>query len=82
MTNAPSPSETTLDQDIEPGNLSLLEHLNELRIRLTYIVVALLVTTAFSFVFAEPMLQYLLGPYAASVDGVVELLQETVGATY
>lgn len=65
----------------EAGNLTLLEHLNELRIRLTYVAVALLVTTALSFAFAEPVLQYLLGPYAESVNGVVELqtLEPTEG---
>lgn len=61
--------------------MTLLGHLNELRIRLTYAAVAVLVTTAFSFVFAEPMLHFLLGPYAESINGVVELqtLEPTEG---
>ncbi|MCA9916612.1 MAG: twin-arginine translocase subunit TatC [Anaerolineales bacterium] len=70
------------DQDPqEAGSLTLLGHLNELRIRLTYIAVALLITTAFSFAFAEPVLQFLLGPYAESINGVVELqtLEPTEG---
>lgn len=83
MANANPPSDSLINQqeDIEELNLSLLGHLNELRIRLTYVVVALLITTAFSFAFAEPMLQFLLGPYADSISGVVELqtLEPTEG---
>ncbi|MCB9009340.1 MAG: twin-arginine translocase subunit TatC [Ardenticatenaceae bacterium] len=72
---------TSPDAELESGQDTLLGHLNELRIRLTYIAVALLVTTAFSFIFAEPMLQFLLGPYAKSIGGVVELqtLEPTEG---
>jgi len=69
------------DQLLGAGNLTLLGHLNELRIRLTYVVVALLVTTALSFAFAEPMLLLLLEPYAESINGEVELqtLEPTEG---
>ncbi len=69
------------EEKLETSGLTLLGHLNELRIRLTYVVVALLITTALSFTFAEPMLQFLLGPYADSVGGVVELqtLEPTEG---
>lgn len=79
--NPPSDSLISNDEELEVGGLSLLGHLNELRIRLTYVAVALLVTTAFSFAFAEPLLQFLLGPYAASINGVVELqtLEPTEG---
>ncbi|MBK8906336.1 MAG: twin-arginine translocase subunit TatC [Anaerolineaceae bacterium] len=77
----PSKSLENDDELLEAGSLTLLGHLNELRIRLTYVAVAMLVTTAFSFAFAEPMLHYLLGPYAESVNGVVELqtLEPTEG---
>ncbi|MBK7895769.1 MAG: twin-arginine translocase subunit TatC [Anaerolineaceae bacterium] len=70
------------DEDpLEAGSLTLLGHLNELRIRLTYVAVALLITTAFSFAFAEPVLQFLLEPYADSINGEVELqtLEPTEG---
>ncbi len=79
--NPPSDSLINNDEELEAGNLTLLGHLNELRIRLTYVAVALLITTALSFVFAEPVLQFLLGPYAESIDGVVELqtLEPTEG---
>ena len=83
MAKVNPPSDTFMDdQDPqEAGSLTLLGHLNELRIRLTYIAVALLITTAFSFAFAEPVLQFLLGPYAESINGVVELqtLEPTEG---
>jgi sec-independent protein translocase protein TatC len=83
MAKANSPSDSMIDNEdeLEGGNLTLLGHLNELRIRLTYVAVALLITTAFSFVFAEPLLHFMLGPYANSLDGVVELqtLEPTEG---
>ncbi|WP_420642704.1 twin-arginine translocase subunit TatC [Candidatus Leptofilum sp.] len=81
MAKANSPSDTLIDEGLEAGSLTLLGHLNELRIRLTYVAVALLVTTAFSFAFAEPVLQFLLGPYAQSIEGIVELqtLEPTEG---
>ncbi|MCB8981698.1 MAG: twin-arginine translocase subunit TatC [Ardenticatenaceae bacterium] len=79
-----TPPAKSLENDDEPseaGNLTLLGHLNELRIRLTYVAVALLVTTALSFAFAEPMLKFLLVPYAESISGEVELqtLEPTEG---
>lgn len=79
--NPPSNTMVNDDEASDAGGLTLLGHLNELRIRLTYVAVALLVTTAFSFVFAEPVLQFLLGPYAESINGVVELqtLEPTEG---
>jgi sec-independent protein translocase protein TatC len=42
---------------------SLLEHLNELRVRLTWAAGALVVGTVISFIFAERILQFLLIPY-------------------
>lgn len=77
----PAKSLETEDETLAAGNLTLLGHLNELRIRLTYVVVALLVTTLVSFAFAEPMLLYLLEPYAESINGEVELqtLEPTEG---
>lgn len=83
MAKANSPSNTLVNNEETPdvGGLTLLGHLNELRIRLTYVAVALLVTTALSFAFAEPVLEFLLRPYADSIGGVVELqtLEPTEG---
>jgi sec-independent protein translocase protein TatC len=52
---------------------TLLEHLNELRIRLTWAAAGLLVATVISFAFAEPLLRFLLWPYATSVSGGAQL---------
>jgi sec-independent protein translocase protein TatC len=83
MTKANSPSNSLINDEeaFDSGSLTLLGHLNELRIRLTYVAVALLITTALSFAFAQPMLEFMLGPYAASIEGVVELqtLEPTEG---
>lgn len=79
--NTPSESMVNDDEPQEASALTLLGHLNELRIRLTYIAIALLVTTAFSFAFAEPMLLFMLQPYAEGIGGEVELqtLEPTEG---
>lgn len=83
MANIDPPSDTLInnEEELQIGNLTLLGHLNELRIRLTYAAVALLITTALSFAFAGPVLEYLLLPYAESINGVVELqtLEPTEG---
>lgn len=59
----------------ESGVMSIFGHLNELRIRLTYAAIALMVTTAFSFIFADQLLEFLLEPYANSVPDSVVALQ-------
>lgn len=53
--------------------MTILGHLNELRIRVTYAAIALLITTAFSFIFADRLLTFLIQPYAGSVTGGAEL---------
>lgn len=50
----------------EMGDMSIISHLNELRVRLTYAGIGILIATAFSFLFAERLLEFLLQPYAAS----------------
>ena len=45
---------------------SLLEHLNELRIRLTWAAGALVVGTVISFIFAQDLLLFLLKPYGGN----------------
>ncbi len=44
---------------VEQSQMTLMEHLNELRIRLTWIVVSLFIGTILSFVFAEPLLEFI-----------------------
>jgi sec-independent protein translocase protein TatC len=65
MSSVPNP---VIDDLAEPEdkNMSILGHLNELRLALTYAGIGILVTTALSFIFAERLLQFLLQPYAAS----------------
>lgn len=56
-------------------SMSLLDHLNELRIRLTYAAVAVFVGTLLGFLIAEPLLHYLLQPYANSLPAGSPTLQ-------
>jgi sec-independent protein translocase protein TatC len=63
---------------IEGSELSILEHLGELRIRATWAAIGWLIATIVSFVFAGPLLEFLLKPYIASgitPDGSVPSLQ-------
>lgn len=65
-----------------PTEMTLLEHLNELRVRLTWAAIALSVATVVSFVFAEPLLNFLMRPYAAAVpngDASLQTLRPTEG---
>ncbi len=62
--------------DIKPdgAQMTLLGHLNDLRVRITYAVAALFICTLLGFVIAEPLLAYLLQPYVNSVpDGAAAL---------
>lgn len=66
--------------DGEGPVLSIFGHLNELRIHLTRAAIALLVTTAFSFLFAERLLLFLMQPYVNSVtDAALQTLRPTEG---
>lgn len=49
---------------------TILEHLNELRIRLTWSLVALVIGTIISFAFAQPLLQFLIAPYGEVVQAL------------
>lgn len=60
-------------EELEGHDLSLLEHLNELRIRITWAAVGILVMTLLSMVFAEQILDVFLIPYANSVAEAAEL---------
>lgn len=50
------------------GDQSLLEHLNELRVRLTWAVAGLVLFTAISFPFAEILLKFLISPYGEQLQ--------------
>lgn len=63
-------------------NLTLLGHLNELRVRLVYAAVALFVCTVIGFVVAQPLLEFLMEPYIASVpesSAALQTLRPTEG---
>jgi len=73
-----------LSHEVEPEEIgpeqSILEHLNDLRKRVTWAAAALLVCTIISFVFAEPMLNILLGPYISNApSGQLQTLRPTEG---
>ncbi|MCA9957949.1 MAG: twin-arginine translocase subunit TatC [Anaerolineales bacterium] len=61
--------------------MGLLEHLNELRKRLTWAAGFLIVATLLSFAFAEPVLDFLLIPYAnsAAEGAQLQTLRPTEG---
>jgi len=60
---------------------TLLEHLNELRKRVTWAALALMVGTIISFLFAQYILDFLLTPYAESIGGeaTLQTLRPTEG---
>lgn len=67
---------STLEKELQSGKtLSILEHLNDLRIRLTWAAAGLLLMTIISFFFSEQLLVFLLGPYG----GELQTLRPTEG---
>ena len=61
---------------------TILQHLNELRIRVTWMAVGLLVATVISFIFADDLLKVLIIPYANSSTaeiGGLQILHPTEG---
>jgi sec-independent protein translocase protein TatC len=67
MTDVSPQTELTEEQ------MTLLGHLNELRIRLTWAAGAVLLMTVISFAFAEPLLNFLLIPYNNAIQSSAEL---------
>lgn len=61
--------------------LTLLEHLNELRKRLVWAALALVIATVFSFLFAQDLLDFLLTPYSNSIGttATLQTLRPTEG---
>jgi sec-independent protein translocase protein TatC len=47
---------------VEASQMSLMEHLNELRVRLMWVVASLFIGTMLAFVFARPLLQFIRTP--------------------
>jgi sec-independent protein translocase protein TatC len=67
--------------DEEGPEATILSHLNELRVRLTWAAASLVVTTILSFVFAEQLLDLLLRPYSESspLGSELQVLRPTEG---
>lgn len=73
-------SPTDLPEDYGP-NMSLLEHLNELRGRLIWVAIAVSICTVVGFAFAESLLDYLLEPYAVATGAAGETTLQTLRPT-
>lgn len=63
--------------DTEPdgAQMTLLGHLNDLRVRITYAAAALFIGTLLGFAIAQPLLAYLMQPYVNSVPDSAAALQ-------
>ena len=73
-------SVTSNDPNEEMLEMGLLEHLNELRKRVTWAAIFLVVATMLSFAIAEPVLDFLLVPYeSASAGAQLQTLRPTEG---
>lgn len=66
------------DEDIEASRAPLLDHLNELRNRLTIAVAALCVAFIACFAFAQPIFMFLVEPFTTAV-AIVHPEQATAG---
>lgn len=80
MTDGRNPTDNPAAVD-DGAVMSIFGHLNELRKRVTNAAIALAITTAFSFIFADNLLTFLLQPYEASVTGgaALQTLRPTEG---
>ncbi len=81
MNQVKDPLEEVVETSVGGSHQTILEHLNELRIRVTYAAIAILVTTVISFLFAEQLLSFLMQPYAASnpAGAALQTLRPTEG---
>ncbi|MCL4264769.1 MAG: twin-arginine translocase subunit TatC [Anaerolineae bacterium] len=63
--------------EMEPdgAQMTLLGHLNDLRVRITYAAAALFIGTLLGFAIAQPLLAYLMQPYVNSVPDSAAALQ-------
>jgi len=56
------------DDEVESHQMSLTDHLDELRARLIYAIVAVGAIAVLAYIFKEPLLQLLLGPFQSAMD--------------
>lgn len=64
-----------IEEETGGPEIGILDHLNELRIRVTWAAGFVIVGTIIGFAFAEPLLQYLLKPYSEFSPEGAQLLQ-------
>lgn len=63
------------ESESEGAHMTLLGHLNDLRVRITYAAAALFIGTLLGFAVAQPLLAYLMQPYVNSVPESAAALQ-------
>lgn len=63
QTNGHAPGQQRYDPEGRGAQMGLFEHLGELRRRVTWVLLALVVGTVIGFVFAGPALDFMRGPY-------------------
>ncbi|MDX1663502.1 MAG: twin-arginine translocase subunit TatC, partial [Candidatus Promineifilaceae bacterium] len=56
--------------DAPSQEMHILAHLDELRRRLTWVVIGLAIATAVSFAFARPLLEFLIAPYGEQLQAI------------
>lgn len=81
MSQVKDPPEELVEVGEGGRQQTILEHLNELRIRVSYAAIAILITTVISFLFSEQLLTFLMQPYAASnpAGAALQTLRPTEG---
>lgn len=60
----------TRNGNTNDAELTILEHLNALRIRVTWAIVALVIGTIVAFPFTQPVLEFLIAPYEERVQAL------------
>ncbi|GIK59019.1 MAG: twin-arginine translocase subunit TatC [Chloroflexi bacterium] len=63
------------ESESDGAHMTLLGHLNDLRVRITYAAGALFIGTLLGFAMAQPLLAYLMQPYVNSVPDSAAALQ-------
>ena len=67
------------DDEVESFRMSLTDHLDELRARLIYAIVAVGTIAVVAYVFKEPLLEMLLVPFRSAMDNTSPITPENLG---
>ena len=68
--------QTAMMEPLDDGNMSLMEHLIELRTRLMWIIGTMLVGTVIALFFAEPIIQFIIQPLSS-----IGVIPQAIGPT-